>query len=106
LTPEDSPKELLPYVENHLSPFAGMVAAVDESRDGTLKSHPWLVNIYAKDSARDQTQNNVVVFARVIEGLETVERLCQLPFNTAAEADLGQGSPRALITIKSVEVLD
>jgi cyclophilin family peptidyl-prolyl cis-trans isomerase len=68
------------------------------------KAHSELIRIYAADASLDSSENDVVVFGRVIEGLDVVKDIANSPFNTQRETEDGRGVPRDLIEIVSVTV--
>jgi cyclophilin family peptidyl-prolyl cis-trans isomerase len=83
----------------NLSHFPGAIAA--RMRDG--KSEVDRLYICESDSPSQDDQR--MVFAYVVEGLETVRKVCDANFDRAEDEESGRGRPSDTITIKSVTKL-
>ena len=82
-----------------LSHFPGAVAA--RMRDG--KSEVDRLYICESDSPSQDDQR--MVFAYVVEGLEAVRKICDASFDRSEDEEMGRGRPSDTITIKSVTKL-
>ncbi len=94
------PGKKLDWEENSLSHFPGMVAAEAESEGKSSGERIW---INANDCA-GQRDGDRVIFGRVVEGLEIVERIVDQPFATEAEGQSGAGKPRDNIRISKITI--
>lgn len=83
----------------NLSHFPGAIAA--RMRDG--KSEVDRLYICESDSPSQDDQR--MVFAYVVEGLETVRKVCDASFDRSEDEESGRGRPSDTITIKSVTKL-
>jgi cyclophilin family peptidyl-prolyl cis-trans isomerase len=82
-----------------LSHFAGALAA--RSRDG--KSEVDRLHLCETDSpSRDERRQ---VFGYVVEGIETLRRICDVDFARSEDQALGRGAPAENIVIKSITKL-
>lgn len=82
-----------------LSHFPGAISA--RMRDG--KSEVDRLYVCESDAPSQDDQRNV--FAYVVEGLETVRRVCESGFDRSEDEDIGRGRPAENIVIKSVTKL-
>jgi hypothetical protein len=90
------------FESSGISHFPFVVAAT-AGKDG--KSLPGRIWITSSDAARNDGTR--VVFGRVVEGQEVVERLIEdTPFATEDEANAGVGVPRDTIRIQTVEIIE
>jgi cyclophilin family peptidyl-prolyl cis-trans isomerase len=91
------------FEDNDLSHFSGMVAA---AKDPDSKSSGERVWVTANDCAA-QEDGTRVIFGRVVEGLDVVQRICRdSSFVDEAMANRGQGQLQNYIRITSMEILD
>lgn len=89
------------WEDSGISHFPGMVAATD---GGEGKSIPFRVWINCSDAAA-QRDGMRVVFGKVVEGLDVVERIVlESTFSNEAESRSGSGMPRDTIRIESVTI--
>jgi cyclophilin family peptidyl-prolyl cis-trans isomerase len=95
--PSENPVD---YEDTGLSHFPGAVAARHEADDKSCADRFW---INVDDWAMQDGET--VVFAYVVEGLETLERACEATMS-AQEEELGQGRPEENIRITAVEVVE
>lgn len=82
-----------------LSHFPGAVSA--RMRDGKNE----VDRLYICESDSPSQDDQFTVFAYVVEGLETVRKVCDVSFERAEDEEVGRGRPAENIAIKSVTKL-
>jgi len=96
----DPSKEQIAFENNDLSHFAGAVAARAEGDDKSAADRWWIV---ANDAAA--TDGSRVIFAYVVDGLDTITKVCEATMSSQQEEESGRGKPSENITIESVEIV-
>ena len=87
--------------QRELSHFPGTMAAAAEA-DGKSSGERYWINVNDCAAAFDASR---VIVGRVVEGLDVIESIVNVPFLTEEEAQRGRGQPRENIRIDKVEVL-
>ncbi|MEQ1631401.1 MAG: peptidylprolyl isomerase [Planctomycetota bacterium] len=82
-----------------LSHFPGAVAA--RMRDGKSE----IDRLYISESDSPSQDEQRQVFAYVVEGLETVRKVCDASYDRAEDEEMGRGRPAENIAVKSVTKL-
>ncbi len=82
-----------------LSHFPGAVSA--RMRDGKNE----VDRLYICESDSPSQDDQFTVFAYVVEGLESVRKVCDASFDRSEDEDVGRGRPAESISIKSVTKL-
>lgn len=98
-TKTDPSKNPLEFESNDLSHFEGAVAARPEADGKSCAERFW---ICAEDAAENDGQR--VVFGYVVDGLDTVKKICESAMSTQEE-EAGTGVPADKVTVTAVTVL-
>jgi cyclophilin family peptidyl-prolyl cis-trans isomerase len=92
---------ILEFEETGISHFPYMVAFAPEEEGKSSSGERIWINATDAAQAHDGQR---VVFGRVVEGQEVVDRITQSLFATTVEDERGEGKPQTDITIKSVTI--
>lgn len=99
-TKTEPSKNQLEWEVNDLSHFPGAVAARVEAEGKSCADRFWIV---ADDAAEEDGKR--VIFGYVVEGLDTIKKICDAPMLTTQEEEAGLGVPSDKITVTGVTVL-
>lgn len=96
----DPSKNQVEFESNDLGHFAGAVAGRLEADGKSCVDRLW---ICAEDNFQEDGER--VVFGYVVEGLDILKRICELPLTGAQEEERGQGRPQDSVRVTKVSRL-
>lgn len=96
----DKSTAILDFPDTSLSHFPYMVSFAPEADGKSSGERVW---INSTDASR-QYDGDRIVFGRVVEGQDVVDRITQTLFATTAEDERGEGKPRDNIEITSIVI--
>lgn len=97
-------KHQVEFEDSNLSHFAGAVCGRPEA-DGDAGGKSCVDRIWISVDDNAQQDGERVVFGYVVEGLDVLKSICELPMSSTQEDESGEGRPNDLVRITKVSKL-